>query len=192
MPEHEMRPQSSGVPLPRYTAPAGLADRIRATIDAERADDVRPTARPPHWRSAGLAAAVAALVAASGAIGYSRGARSGNGDDPLVASHVRSLLADHLMDVASSDRHTVKPWLDARLDYAPPVIDLAADSVPLIGGRLDYLAHRRVAVLVYRRREHLINVYVAPGGVLPSTLGDGAGRGGPAGPMASSSASCTG
>ncbi|WP_028216784.1 anti-sigma factor family protein [Paraburkholderia oxyphila] len=84
--------------------------------------------------------------------------------DELVASHVRAQISGRDLDVISTDRHTVKPWFNGRIDYAPPVEDFTAQGFPLVGGRLDYVGRERVAVLVYRYRKHVIDVYVFPPG----------------------------
>jgi anti-sigma factor RsiW len=140
--------------LPRFDPPPGLEDRLfRAATGAER-----PKRRLP-WRGAALvaAAACATLVAAS----TLRPAHDSAAEE-TVDAHVRSLQAQHLTDVASSDQHTVKPWFQGRIDFAVPARDFADRGFALAGGRLDVLSGHPVAALVYRRRQHVLNLFVAP------------------------------
>ncbi|HTH75732.1 MAG TPA: zf-HC2 domain-containing protein [Trinickia sp.] len=127
----------------------------------ERAAGTRGRAATFGW-PAGVAIAAVALVASLALVSHRPGSTATPFVDELVASHVRAQLSGHDIDVVSSDQHTVKPWFNGKLDYAPPVEDLAAQGFALTGGRLDYIDHRRVAVLVYRYRKHVIDVYVMP------------------------------
>jgi anti-sigma factor RsiW len=146
---------------PVYRAPAGLRSQIRSSLRRE-GDGARAMARAPGWLAYAASILLAVAVGSSGTWLLTGEHRENGIGDELIDSHLRSLLADHLTDVASSDKHTVKPWFAGRTDVAPPGVDLAAQGFPLVGGRLDLIQGQPVPALVYRAGKHVINVFVLP------------------------------
>src|SRR5262249_16459732 len=142
---------------PAHRAPAHLRRNVRAALRREARSN-RQTLSP--WLIFATGAAFAAVIFGFALFQTTRAARTDAIVDQAVANHVRSLLAVQLVDVVSSDRHTVKPWFDGKIDFAPEVRDLSVDGFPLIGGRLDYLDGKTVAALVYQRNKHPINLFI--------------------------------
>jgi anti-sigma factor RsiW len=150
----------------KESAPASLRGRIEAALPGipSRAETVTPFVRPSRRSFFGGFAAGAVLsgaLAASLVLTVFRADPEQTIADEVVSAHIRSLQPGHLMDVETSDQHTVKPWFDGKVDVAPPVIDLTAVGFTLLGGRLDYIDGEPVASVVYRRRKHIINLFVA-------------------------------
>ncbi|WP_439405165.1 anti-sigma factor family protein [Bradyrhizobium sp. DASA03076] len=154
--QRDMQRALAGAKL-RYTAPAGLRARIEASL---------PQARPqPSRRSVlrgfAMGSAVSALAASGVVAVVLRQDDQQRVLSEVVSAHLRSLQAGHLIDVVSTDQHTVKPWFNGKLDVAPPVIDLTAQGFTLVGGRLDYIDARAIGAVVYKRRQHIINLFVS-------------------------------
>ena len=145
-----------------HRAPADLSRRIRAVLD------VRPQTTPARararwtWLGASASLVTAGVLAGVLTLQFLQIPGVEPLAEQVLDAHSRSLLASHITDVASSDQHTVKPWFNGKLDFSPPVRDLTSTGFPLVGGRLDYLNGRVVAALIYRHRQHFINLFVWP------------------------------
>jgi anti-sigma factor RsiW len=139
----------------RFEPPAALRNRVRLAVRDESEVTNRPLRVSWRWMIPAMAAIVV-IVALSFLALQNRPSTSDLIAQEIVSSHVRSLMEKHLTDVPSSDQHTVKPWFDGRLDFSPPVKDLASAGFSLVGGRLDYFGNRPVAALVYQHRQHYL------------------------------------
>ena len=159
-------------PAVYHHPPADLREKILGNLPVNLAPRVlrKTNSSPAKLRLLPIAASLLVIFGLCWSIINHAGAADLDAQ-VVLAAHLRSMqLADHLMDVPSTDQHTVKPWFDGKLDFAPPVWQLADKGYPLAGGRLDYLRDRTVAALVYRRAKHVINLFIWPGDSGSSSL----------------------
>lgn len=150
--------------IPPFVPPPGLESGIRRHLYGRDHGDSPRRERISFWPGLVVAAGVTVLLVLSGLI-FQFNIRSSPSEslvEQVVSSHIRSLMANHLSDIVSTDQHTVKPWFTGKLDFSPTVKDLSPEGFPLIGGRLDYLDNRPVAALVYKRNQHTINLFIWP------------------------------
>jgi anti-sigma factor RsiW len=156
--DYRVMRQALAAPELRYQAPAALRARIEGALPARR--PVVVSSRRSLLKGFAMGSVLSTALAASLVVFVMNREDDQRIMGDVVSAHLRSLQGDHLIDVQSTDQHTVKPWFNGRLDVAPPVVDLTAQGFTLIGGRLDYIDGRPVAAIVYKRRAHVINLFV--------------------------------
>jgi mycothiol system anti-sigma-R factor len=147
---------------PRYTAPPHLQQRIHVELRKAAKSEAPRRALPWNWAAVAASVLLCASLAWNFALLRSRGPATDPLSQEVLSSHVRSLIGTHLVDVPSSDQHTVRPWFNGKLDFSPEVKDFASQGFRLVGGRVDYIGDRPVAALIYQRRQHFINLFTWP------------------------------
>lgn len=146
-----------------HTAPAAMAARVRAALNPPAGNTETIFRTSARWLSLAASVAFAAVLGSGVTYWLAQPSPDELLAQQVVAGHVRSLMvAGRATDVSSSDQHTVKPWFNGKLSFSPPVLDLTGEGFALVGGRLDYLDNRPVAALVYRHRQHVINLFIWP------------------------------
>jgi anti-sigma factor RsiW len=152
-----------------HPAPPALGKHVMSTIRKANQPS-KPWLSFQWWQVAAVLGVVIILLFTGITAGWFAPGQNNQLALDVQAAHVRSMQANHLMDIISTDQHTVKPWFDGKLDFSPPVVDLSTQGYPLIGGRLDYLDGRQVAALVYMRNKHIINLFIWPTTAKPDGL----------------------
>ena len=145
-----------------YAAPQRLEARIRAALPKHGKKPIVFGQPNLNWLGFAASMAFAVVITWGVALHFNAATEDERLTEEIISGHVRSLMANHLADVASSDQHTVKPWFNGKLDFSPEVLDLTTQGFPLVGGRLDYINNRPVAALVYGHRKHFINLFIWP------------------------------
>jgi len=145
-----------------FTAPAELRRAIKAELRSQVETKPRWNFQNWNWLTTATTSVATACLALLLTLSLTRPSAEQRLTQEIVSSNSRSLMPDHMLDVVSTDQHTVKPWFNGKLDFSPPVKDLAAQEFPLIGGRLDYIGGRSVAALIFHRNKHVINLFIWP------------------------------
>jgi anti-sigma factor RsiW len=146
----------------RFVPPAGLEQRVQAALHKAARKEARPNRLIQNWMAVAASVLLFASVAWNVALLQSHSSAKDLLAQEVLSSHLRSLVGSHLVDIPSSDQHTVKPWFNGKLNFAPDVRDFAREGFPLIGGRIEYIDDQPVAALIYQRRQHMINLFMWP------------------------------
>ncbi len=146
----------------RYEPPADLEQRVRTALRKAAAEKKHPGWLLANWMAVAASILLCVSIGWNVALLRSHSSASHQLAQEILSSHLRSLIGAHLVDIPSSDQHTVKPWFNGKLNFSPEVKDFARQGFPLIGGRIEYIDDQPVAALIYQRRQHLINLFMWP------------------------------